>query len=85
MLGLCEVYFNEGGELTGWSDPVQPKGDNAADLRLDLKNMLMDAWRWKPVRWNELKPGFRFERIVSQDEEKQLTAVLEARGVIASD
>lgn len=64
VYSLCEVYLDKAERLTKWSDPgMFPTGGDLADLRGTLIHMLTEAYRYKPVRCDELKEGMKFERM----------------------
>lgn len=77
--GLCEVYFDDDGKLESWTaEPfLTAVGDDARDLRGALAHMLLDAWRWVPVRYADLKVGMTFERALSPKKADALAACLE--------
>jgi hypothetical protein len=76
---LCEVYFDETGRLEAWiEDPsIRPMGNDPADLRGDLARMLADAWKWKPVKSEDLKVGMTFERAITQEQADKIASMIE--------
>lgn len=66
---LCEVYFDKAGKLESWTaDPsIRPIGNDPGDLRKELVRMLVDAHKWRPVKFSELRVGMTFERAVAQE------------------
>ncbi len=67
--GLCEVSFDKDDNLTGWTESpfCHPQGETMEELSRDLTQMIMDKYRWKPVKFDDLKPGMRFERAIDQE------------------
>lgn len=37
---IVEVYYDEEGNVTYWSGPIKPFGEDIEDLRADMQNML---------------------------------------------
>lgn len=63
-MSLCEVYLDESGRLTGWTEnrAMAPQGETVDELVGDLTRMLSDANRWEPVPYDALEVGMTFER-----------------------
>jgi hypothetical protein len=59
---LCECHFDDAGLLTGWTeDPaMEPSGETAAELAVDLSRMLADTYKWEPVEFAAMRVGMRF-------------------------
>jgi hypothetical protein len=82
---LVEVYFDDDGNLTTWTDlvgacggSIAPGGESIGDLRADLARMLADAYKWMPVRYEDLRPGMTFER-TGVDVEAMIAAMEDVR------
>jgi hypothetical protein len=75
---LCEVYFDEDGTLSTWTQtPVMaPSGEELGELTDDLVFMIADSFSWEPVRFSELKVGMTFEPKISLEERRKLTSVI---------
>lgn len=72
---VIEVYLDDKGRLERWqADPEDtlPAGNDLEDLQGELVNMLVDAFRWKPVRCDELRVGMAFEPDYSQSIQSRL-------------
>ena len=70
-LVVIEVYIDRAdGSLCAWSaEPVgkRPSGEVIEELIEDLTRMLRDAREWKPVDFDDLRVGMRFERAEVED------------------
>jgi hypothetical protein len=70
-LVMIEVYLDRAdGALYAWSaEPVgkHPSGEIIEELIEDLTRMLRDAREWKPVDFDDLRVGMRFERTEAED------------------
>ena len=70
-LVVIEVYIDRAdGSLCAWSaEPVgkRPSGETIEELIEDLTRMLQDAREWKPVDFDDLRVGMRFERAGTED------------------
>ena len=70
-LVIIEVYIDRAdGSLCAWSaEPVgkRPSGETIEELIEDLTRMLQDAREWKPVDFDDLRVGMRFERAEVED------------------
>lgn len=44
---ICEVYYNDDGDITGYTDPVSPNGGSVCELSRDIE-LMMEAFE-KPV------------------------------------
>ena len=70
-LVIIEVYIDRAdGSLCAWSaEPVgkRPSGETIEELIEDLTRMLRDAREWKPVDFDDLRVGMRFERAEVED------------------
>ena len=68
---IIEVYLDRAdNSLCAWSaEPVgkRPSGETIEELIEDLTRMLRDAREWKPVDFDDLRVGMRFERIEAED------------------
>jgi hypothetical protein len=63
VIEVCLSRANN--RLCSWSaEPAskRPSGDTYAELLDDLMRMLQDAREWKPVAFDDLRVGMRFER-----------------------
>ena len=60
---LCEVYFDDAGNLTGWteSEMIAPGGEDIEVLTADLSRMMVDAMSYEPMRFSDLKSGMTFK------------------------
>lgn len=60
---VCEVYLDDGGLVTGWteSSTIAASGKSTEELRADLTHMLNDSARWEPVRLDDLAVGMRLK------------------------
>lgn len=63
VFSLCECYFAKDGTLARWTEEpaMIPQGESIEDLSKDLARMMGDAYKWKPVAFNTLHVGMRFE------------------------
>lgn len=63
VYSLCEVYFDEADRLKAWTESpaITPHGETQDELCDDLERMWIDARRWKPVAFEDLKVGMTFE------------------------
>jgi hypothetical protein len=63
---IIEVYLDRADDsLCAWSaEPVgkRPSGEIVEELIEDLTRMLRDTREWKPVDFDDLRTGMRFER-----------------------
>jgi hypothetical protein len=70
-LVIVEVYLNRADHsLCAWStEPVgkRPSGETVEELIEDLTRMLRDVREWKPVDFDDLRVGMRFERAVTEE------------------
>ena len=75
---LCEVFFDDGGKLDGWTDDPEMSagGNDPADLAGTLSLMLLDALTWEAVRFSDLKAGMTFERKLSGAQREALKTAL---------
>ena len=68
---IIEVYLDRADDsLCAWSaEPVgkHPCGETIEELIKDLTRMLRDAREWKPVDFDDLRTGMRFERAEIED------------------
>jgi hypothetical protein len=68
---IIEVYLDRADDsLCAWSaEPVgkRPNGEIIEELLEDLTRMLQDAREWKPVDFDDLRVGMRFERAEIED------------------
>jgi len=74
-LVMIEVYLDRADDsLCAWSaDPVgkHPSGETIDELIEDLTRMLRDAREWKPVDFDDLRVGMRFDRAEVEDTAKR--------------
>ena len=77
---LCEVYFDGAGRLNGWTEDssIKPIGNDPDDLRGALAHMLADAWKWRPVKFSDLKVGMKFERAITQEQAARIATTIES-------
>ena len=70
-LVIIEVYLDRAdGSLCAWnSEPVgkRPSGEIVEELIEDWTRMLRDAREWKPVDFDDLRVGMRFERADTEE------------------
>jgi len=70
-LVIIEVYLDRAdGSLCAWTtEPVgkRPSGETVEELIEDLTRMLRDAREWKPVDFDDVRVGMRFERTEAED------------------
>lgn len=61
---ICEVYLDEDGKLKTWTESksMHPYGDSIEELEKDLKMMIADVQKWKPIALNKLEIGMVFEK-----------------------
>ena len=61
---ICEVYLDKDGKLEMWTEDhkMSPYGNTLKELKGDLKFMLDDVRKWKPVDFNSLQVGITFKR-----------------------
>ena len=66
---ICEVYLNSDDKLETWTEShkMNPFGESIDELLGDLKLMIKDVRRWKPVEFKSLKTGMLFEECGSQE------------------
>jgi hypothetical protein len=68
---IIGVYLDRADDrLYAWSsEPAskRPSGDTYAELLDDLIRMLQEAREWKPVAFDDLRVGMRFERAEAED------------------
>jgi hypothetical protein len=71
-LSLCEVYFDNAGNLTGWteSEKIAPGREDIEVLTADLSRMMVDAMSNEPMRFSDLKSGMTFKHKVSMSRKK---------------
>lgn len=76
---LIEVYFDDDGKLKYWSWGKQwACGESISELQVDLTMMLMDSYKWKPVRYDEIKVGMVFERQIDQEQCEGIARMVES-------
>src|SRR5215467_3056599 len=70
-LVIIEVYLDRADDsLCAWSaEPVgkRPSGETIEELIEDLTRMLREAREWKPVDFDDLRVGMRFEPTETED------------------
>ena len=61
---ICEIYLDKNGKLEAWTENHQmsPYGFTLKELRGDLRIMMKDVRKWKPVDFNSLQIGMTFKR-----------------------
>ena len=62
-IALTTLFARGAGEPVG----KHPSGDTIEELIEDLTRMLRDAREWKPVDFDDLRVGMRFERAEIED------------------
>lgn len=77
--GLCEMYFDQRDRLTRWSaEPFTwPQGDDMEELTNDIVMMLVDAYRWRPVAFADLRAGMTFEKAIDSKQAEALAQMVE--------
>lgn len=60
---LCECHFDADDRLVAWTErpAMEPSGETPDELRGDLARMLADAYKWEPVKYDDLEPGMTFK------------------------
>jgi hypothetical protein len=83
---LCECYFDKAGRLEGWTEKAAMgvMGNDPDDLRGSLCNMLADAMKWVPVRFEDLKVGMTFTRAITQEDADRIADTIQTMGELAS-
>ena len=70
-LVVIEVYLNHTDDtLCAWSAEAvgkRPSGETIEELIEDLTRMLQDARAWRPVDFDDLRVGMRFEQAEIED------------------
>jgi hypothetical protein len=70
-LVIIEVYLDRAdGSLCAWSAESvgkHPSGETIDELIEELTRMLRDAREWRPVDFDDLRVGMRFERAGIED------------------
>ena len=70
-LVIIDVYLDRADDsLRAWNaEPVgkRPSGETIEELIEDLARMLRDAREWRPVEFDDLRVGMRFERATVED------------------
>ena len=71
---LCEVYFDDAGNITGWteSEKIAPGREDIEVLTADLSRMMVDAMSYEPMRFSDLKSGMTFKHKVSMEDRQGL-------------
>jgi hypothetical protein len=64
IFSLCEVGVSEDGALRWWTeDPAMvPQGETIESAAKDLARMMAALWKWKPVAFNSLVVGMKFQK-----------------------
>ena len=77
--GLCEMFFDQSDHLTSWNaEPFTwPQGDDMEQLTNDIVRMLVDAYRWRPVAFAELRAGMTFEKAIDNKQAEALAKMVE--------
>ena len=77
--GLCEMHFDQRDRLILWSaEPFTwPQGDDMEHLTNDLVRMLVDAYRWQPISFAELRVGMTFEKAIDSQQAEALAQFAE--------
>jgi hypothetical protein len=70
---LCEVYFDDAGNLTGWteSEKIALGREDIEVLTADLSRMMVDAMSYEPMRFSDLKSGMTFKHKVFDEPQKR--------------
>lgn len=78
--GICEMTLDQHDRLTGWdAEPFSwPQGDDMGQLTNDLVRMLVDAYRWQPVAYADLRVGMTFEKAIDTRQAEALARMVEA-------
>jgi hypothetical protein len=76
---ICEVYFDEAGNLTQWTvnPAIEPRGEDWESLSEDLVRMLVDTYSWMPIRFEDIKAGVVFQKRISMDDRQDIAAFIE--------
>jgi hypothetical protein len=77
---LCEVYLDAKGRLEKWTDPpgICPSGEGTIDqLTGDLCRMLIDAYCWEPVNFQDMHTGMSFKRRATPKQREALARMVE--------
>jgi hypothetical protein len=76
---LCEVYFDDAGNITGWteSEKIAPDREDIEVLTADLSRMMVDAMSYEPMRFSDLKSGMTFKHKVSMEDSQGLADFVE--------
>jgi len=82
VFGLCEVYFDDAGKLSAWTEEyaMAPGGDTLDDMRGEISQMFADAYKWRPVRFVDIHVGMTFDRAITQDEAEALADTIDRYG-----
>lgn len=64
---VCEVYYDDGGNATGYTDPIDISGDTIEELKATLNYIRRDVS--KPVLWGGSKFPNQFNVISKKESE----------------
>jgi hypothetical protein len=75
---LCQVHLDDLGKLDFWlpNPEASPGGEDSISLARALGLMMLDARTWKPVRFEDLKPGMTLQPLLSAAEKQHLKAMV---------
>lgn len=77
---LIEVHVDSDGKLQSWfaeGRTAAPCGNSWGEVGSTIAMMMADNYRWKPVAYDELKPGMKLERLISKREGEALAQMVE--------
>lgn len=76
---ICEVYFDDAGKFERWTtnSAIEPNGEDMESLTADITRMLVDAYAWEPVRYQDIGPGCVFRARISMDDRNNLAEYIE--------
>lgn len=79
VYSLCRVYVMPDDTLDSWSEDaaIVPQGNDIEDLTGEMSRMIVDAWRWEPVAFADLKVGMSFQRRISPEQAEALARMVE--------
>ena len=80
VYGLAEVYLDDDGRLENWTESthIEASGGTLNELTADLNRMVVDAYRWVPVVYSDLRVGYKFEQAISPEQAEALANMVEA-------
>jgi|SRR5579859_6526601 len=76
---FCELHFDGNDQLTSWTEcaEIPAMGDTPDALLNDLVRMYVDAARWVPVAFSDLRVGMQFEKLISRKEAEDIAEIFE--------